>query len=137
MDVVICTEASPCAHLSNALHIMAREFGTNFQPVSEGADCFRFLLRLHPQAAGIRNDTGLNPYDYVVHNATLLDATISPYMLRLLLRADTIINLDELHRLNYAERRQAMFIATYVYRSGPEELIWNNEYLRQYIASFI
>mmetsp|Transcript_32284 Transcript_32284/g.30779 ORF Transcript_32284/g.30779 Transcript_32284/m.30779 type:complete len:659 (+) Transcript_32284:169-2145(+) len=142
MDVVICTEATsthiyPCAHLSNALHIMAREFGTTFQPVSEGADCFRFLLRLHPQAAGIRNDAGLSPYDCVVHNATLLDATISPYMLRLLLRADTTINLDELHRLNYAERRQAIFIATYVYGSGPEELIWNDEYLRQYIVSFI
>jgi hypothetical protein len=84
--------------------------------VSEGADCFRLLISLYPQAAGIKNHHGQSPYEYARQNGK------SSYMLRLLLRADPTINPDELHKLNYAERRQAMFLAFRAVVSSSEVL---------------
>ena len=40
-----------------------------------------------------------------------IDKNLPPYYLRLLLRAAPNLNPAELHRLNYAERRMAMFLA--------------------------
>ena len=40
-----------------------------------------------------------------------VDKNLPPYYLRLLLRAAPDLNPAELHRLNYAERRMAMFLA--------------------------
>jgi hypothetical protein len=53
--------------------MMIREFvwdrkKYSFIPVSEGADCFRLLISLYPEAAGIKNKSGKSPYDYAVHN---------------------------------------------------------------------
>jgi hypothetical protein len=76
---------------------------------SEAADMFRWLLRLYPEAAGIEGGVGATfkttPYQLAVH-FKLLD-----YYLRLLLRAAPTLNPAQLHRLNYAERRMAMFLA--------------------------
>jgi ankyrin repeat protein len=135
-DVVICTEVNPCTNLSNSLHIMTREFGGNSKPVSEGADCFRLLISLYPEAAGIDNQDGKTPYEYARHNGE------SSYMLRLLLRAAPAINPDELHRLNYAERRQAMFLAFRAIVSSSQVSIWRrlkmeDENLLRYVVCFL
>ena len=67
------------------------------------------LLRSYPDAAGIEGGIGAGykktPYQLAVDN------NLPPYYLRLLLRAAPNLNPAELHRLNYAERRMAMFLA--------------------------
>ena len=77
-------------------------------PLSKAADCFRMLLRLHPEAAGIEGGVGVRytktPYQLAVDN------NLPPYYLRLLLRAAPDLHPAALHRLNYAERRMAMFL---------------------------
>ena len=73
---------------------------------SKAADCFRLLLRWYPEAAGIEG--GVNkktPYQLAVA------CNLPPYYRRLLLRAAPNLNPAELHRLNYAERRMALFLA--------------------------
>jgi hypothetical protein len=75
---------------------------------SEEADMFRWLLRLYPEAAGIEGGVGTDkktPYQQAV------DKKLPDYYLRLLLRAAPTLDPAELHRLNYAERRMAMFLA--------------------------
>ena len=73
------------------------------------ADCFRMLLRLYPEAAGVLGGVGARcnktPYQLAV------DKALPPYYLRLLLRAAPNLNPAELHRLNYAEQRMGMFLA--------------------------
>ena len=76
--------------------------------LSKEADCFRLLLRSYPEAAGIEGGVGadkMTPYQLAV------DKKLPPYYHRLLLRAAPNLNPAELHRLNYAERRMAMFLA--------------------------
>ena len=77
--------------------------------LSKEADCFRMLLHLYPEAAGIEGGVGAankkTPYQLAVNK------NLPPYYLRLLLRAAPDLNPAELHRLNYAERRMAMFLA--------------------------
>ena len=67
-----------------------------------------WLLRLYPEAAGIEGGVGddiKTPYQLAV------DVELPDYYLRLLLRAAPTLNPAELHRLNYEERRGAMFLA--------------------------
>ena len=76
--------------------------------LSKGFDCFRMFLRWYPEAAGIEGGCGTKkktPYQEAV------DKNLPPYYLRLLLRAAPDLNPAELHRLNFAERRMAMFLA--------------------------
>ena len=89
---------------------------------SKEADCFRMLLRSYPEAAGMEGGFGAwykkTPYQLAV------DKNLSPYYLRLLLRAAPDLNPSVLHRLNYAERRMAMFLAfNAVSRSGEALLL--------------
>ena len=76
---------------------------------SKAADYFRLFLRWHPEAAGIEGGVGARyrktPYQLAVGKS------LPPYYLRLLLRAAPNLNPAELHRLNYAERQMAMFLA--------------------------
>jgi hypothetical protein len=77
-------------------------------PLSEVAGMLRWLLRLYPGAAGIEGGVGARrrtPYQLAV------DKNLPDYYLRLLLRAAPTLDPAELHRLNYAERRMAMFLA--------------------------
>jgi hypothetical protein len=76
--------------------------------MSEQAHVIRWLLRLHPEAASIEGGVGVNkktPYQLAV------DKKLPECFIRLLLRAAPTLNPAELHRLNYAERRMAMFLA--------------------------
>ena len=76
---------------------------------SKEADCFRTLLRLYPEAAGIEGGVGAGykktPYQLAVEDK------LPRYYRRLLLRAAPDLKPAVLHRLNYAERRMAMFLA--------------------------
>ena len=77
--------------------------------LSKEADYLRLFLRWYPEAAGIEGGIGarykMTPYQLAV------DMSLPPYYLRLLLCAAPNLNPAELHRLNYAERRMAMFLA--------------------------
>ena len=79
------------------------------------------LLRMYPEAAGIEGGVGARykktPYQLAVDNNLPL------YYLRLLLRAAPNLNPAELHRLNCAERRMAMFLAFKAISSQPEPLL--------------
>jgi hypothetical protein len=112
---------TPTAHPTNTtyelngylpLHFFIRHHAghlkTDSPATSEAADMFPWLLRLYPEAAGIEGGVGAyrkTPYQLAV------DKDFSKYFLRLLLRAAPTLNPAELHRLNYAERRMAMFLA--------------------------
>ena len=69
---------------------------------------------------------------------------LDPYFLRLLLRADISINPQELFRLNYQERRMALFISSgaAVFGSTEKITIWrklwleNKDMLRE-VVSFL
>jgi hypothetical protein len=69
------------------------------------AEKVRILLRYDPLTASALNSEGATPYSIAVSRG-FPDA-----VKRLLLRADPSIDPAELHRLNYAERRMAMFLA--------------------------
>ena len=122
----------PIAHSSQAsywrngwlpLHLFIHEFKDLLSEslVSEEADCFRMLLRCYPEAAGIMGGVGSRfnktPYQLAV------DKKLPPYCLRLLLRAAPNLNPAELHRLNYEERRMAMFLAFCAVTSDVQTLL--------------
>ena len=108
-------------------------------PLSETADFFRSMLRWYPEAAGIEAGNGKDkktPYQLAV------DGKLDPYYLRLLLRAAPTHNPAELHRLNYAERRMAMFIAFRAATSNPTpllmaRLLFENKDLVKHVVSFL
>ena len=75
---------------------------------SESTELLRMMLRWYPEAAGIvagKGDRRKSPYQLAVDNQ------FPPYYLRMLLRAAPDHNPAELYRLNFAERRMAMFLA--------------------------
>ena len=78
------------------------------EPLSAAADAFRLLLRLYPEAAGIEGGVGVHkktPYQLAI------EEDLPSYYRRLLLRAAPDLDPAELRRLNWAERRTAMFVA--------------------------
>ena len=88
--------------------------------LSKAADCFRMLLRMYPEAAGIEGGVGASKktsYQLAVNEK------LSSYYLRLLLRAAPDLNPAELHRLNFAERRMAMFLAFKAMTKNVEPLL--------------
>ena len=106
--------------------------------LSQPADCFRLLLRSCPEAAGIEGGGGIvksTPYQLAV------DKDLPPYYLRLLLRAAPDLNRTELHRLNYAERRMAMFLAFAAQSTNIDLLLprWRdqNKDLLMHVISFL
>ena len=94
--------------------------------LSPEADCFRMLLRWYPQAAAIEGGVDMvfnNDNDEeeeeeesrIVFKKTpyqlAVDEDLPPYYRRLLLRAAPELDPVELRRMNYEERRMAMFLA--------------------------
>ena len=115
------------------------KFSSCSSPLSEKSDFFRMLLRWYPEAAGIEAGTGKHkktPYKMAV------DRKVDPYYLRLLLHAAPNLNLAELHRLNYAERRMAMFMAFRAITTQPTPLLlarlrFENKDLVKHVVSFL
>jgi ankyrin repeat protein len=76
-------------------------------------EMLRELLRCYPMAAGKENSKGITPYQIAVKEG------MSTLIRRLLLRADPTIDPAELRRLNYEERRMAMFL---VFSAIPKDI---------------
>ena len=118
------------------LHLHIETFKS--EPVSPAADILRLFLHLYPAAVNIKDIDEKTPYDIAVRRK------LDTYFLRLLLRADVSINPQELHRLNYQERRMALLISSgaAVYESTKEPIIWrmlwieNKEVLKK-VVSFL
>ena len=101
------------------------------QPVSPLADTLRLFLRLflrlYPAAANIKDVFGQTPYDIAVNNNLVARSRkLDNYFLRLLLRADISINPQELYRLNYQERRMALFLSSgkAIFETSNKSIIW-------------
>jgi hypothetical protein len=92
---------------------------SSISEVSDKGDCFRLLLRLYPAAASIKDCHSIRPYDIALSNG------LSAYFLRLLLSADPTIDPVRRHDLNFAARRQGMFLAFRALSSNVEPSIWS------------
>ena len=107
--------------------------------ISETADAFRLLLRLYPEAAGTEGGVGtenkFTPYKLAVAKG------LPTYYRRLLLRAAPHLDPAELRRLNWAERRQAMFVAFAAVFKTPSLLVRlraaENKDLLKHVVSFL
>jgi hypothetical protein len=104
--------------------------------VSQEADCFRLFLVLYPAAAGIRDGHLRSPYDLAVSN------NLRSYFIRLLLSADPTIDPVQRQELNFAARRQGMFLAFRALSSDIEPTIWTKMRLKgrdllEYVISYL
>ena len=107
----------PTDECNGWLPLHAFVYGQGYEPKEESlltlslspwADTVRLLLRLYPEAAGVEAGDGRQkktPYQLAV------DKGLPAYYRRLLLRAAPALDPAELRRLNWAERRVAMFVA--------------------------
>jgi hypothetical protein len=86
------------------LHLLI-EYHSPILEVSDEGDCFRLFLQLYPASAGIKVGQRWTPYDLAV------DEGLSVSFIRLLLNADPSIDPVRRHNLNYAARRNGMFLA--------------------------
>jgi hypothetical protein len=100
------------------LHILIYSSDQNISEVSVRGDCFRLLLHLYPAAAGIKDGQSRSSYDLAVAN------NLSTYFIRMLLSADPTIDPVNRHDLNFAARRQGMFLAFSALSSNLEPTIW-------------
>jgi hypothetical protein len=90
-------------------------------PLSPEADIFRLLLRLYPEAAAVEAGEGngkKTPYQLAV------EMRLSAYFRRMLLRAAPQLDPMELRRLNWEERRLAIFVAfRATFSRGPKPVL--------------
>jgi hypothetical protein len=104
-DAISIATTDGCQNLPLHILMTVREFES---PLSAEADMLRYLLRHYPAAVTIPagpDDDDMNVYQLAVENAR------PDFVRRLLLRAAPELDPDELHRLNYEERRMALFLA--------------------------
>jgi hypothetical protein len=117
------------------LHILIFDYPPRSE-ISDEGDCFRLFLRLYPAAAGIRDGDSRTPYDYAVLES------LSAYFLRLLLSADPTIDPVERHNLNFAARREGMFLAFRALSTNKKPTIWakirhEDRNLLAYVISYL
>jgi hypothetical protein len=87
------------------LHILIHSFESDdYRGIKSQCDMLRFLLRHYPAAVGITNDEGMTTY------AIAVESHLPALVLRLLLRAAPEVDYQELRRLNYIERRGALYL---------------------------
>jgi ankyrin repeat protein len=104
--------------------------------VSDEGDCFRLLLSFYPAAAGIKDNHSRSPYDMAVSN------DLSAYFLRLLLAAEPTIDRVRRRDLNFAARRQGIFLAFRALSSNVEPTIRSKMRLKgrdllQHVISYL
>jgi ankyrin repeat protein len=87
------------------IHLLIKTFPLDASPLSAAADCLRLILGGYPACAAEETSGGRTAYDIALRDG------LPPYFLRLLLRADPSQDPVELHRMNWEERRMAMFLA--------------------------
>ena len=124
------------------LHYFINHFSDllNSSLFSEATDLFHLMLQWYPEAASIEAGNGVNyrktPYQLAV------DKNLDTYYLRFLLRAAPDLNPAELRRLNFAERRMAMFLAFSAVSAASRPLLMSklrseNMDLMRLVVSFL
>ena len=111
---------------------------------SKAASFFRILLRFYPEAGGIEGgiDIDVLPFYKTTPYQMAVNAALPPYYLRLLLRGAPNLNPAEFRRLNYAERRMALFLAFKAVTSQKKpvllkRLCFDNKDLVKLVISFL
>jgi hypothetical protein len=104
--------------------------------VSDQGDCFRQFLHLYPASAGIKDDHSRSPYDLAVR------ANLNVYFIRLLLSADPTINPVRRRDLNFAARKEGMFLAFRALSTNHKPTIWSDlryesQDLLKYVISYL
>jgi hypothetical protein len=103
--------------------------------VSPLADAFRLLLRLYPEAVSV--ELGGDQHKF---NSFQQASDLPIYHRRLLLRAAPNLDPAELRRLNWEERRIAMFLAYTALSATPPllaRLRYENKDLVKLVVSFL
>jgi ankyrin repeat protein len=90
----------------------------SMKEVSDEGDCFRLFLELYPASAGVKDGHSRSAYDLAVSKG------LSVYFIRLLLNADPTIYPVRRRNLNYAARREGIFLAFRALCSLVEPTIW-------------
>jgi hypothetical protein len=114
-----CTPTDTTSSLSQQLplHLLI-EYNSPILEVSNEGDCFRLFLQLYPASAGVKDGRSRIPYDLAVSTG------LSVYFIRLLLNADPSIDPVRRRNLNYAARREGLFLAFRALCSSVEPTIW-------------
>jgi hypothetical protein len=99
------------------LHLLIT-YNSPILEVSNEGDCFRLFLQLYPASAGVRDGHSRSPYDLAVSKG------LSVYFIRLLLNSDPTIDPVRRHNLNYAARREGLFLAFRALCTSVEPTIW-------------
>lgn len=100
------------------LHFLIDEHSSTMTELSDEADCFRLFLRLYPASAGIKYGDSRSPYDLAVA------CDMSTYFIRLMLSADPTIDPIKSRDLNFAARRDGMFLAFRALSADLDSMIW-------------
>jgi hypothetical protein len=86
--------------------------------ISNEGDCFRLFLQLYPASAGVKDRDLVTPYDLAVSKG------LSAYFIRLLLNCDPSIDPVQRRNLNYAARKEGLFLAFRALCSFTKPTIW-------------
>jgi uncharacterized cysteine cluster protein YcgN (CxxCxxCC family) len=105
------------------LHLLINNISFNlYRPNSHNGDCFRLLLHLYPGSAGVKDSHSKSPYDLVLEPKYF---KVDVYFIRLLLNDDPTIDLPKWRDLNYAARKEGMFLAFRALSTNLEPIIWS------------
>jgi hypothetical protein len=121
---VKCVTSDP-NHLNSQqlpLHLFINITFMLTNPVSHRGDCFRLLLHLYPGSAGIKDSHSKSPYDLAVESQLF---KMDVYFIRLLLNDDPTIDPPKRRHLNYAARKEGMFLAFRALSTNLEPIIWS------------
>lgn len=100
------------------LHRLIAKFVGSESYASGAGDLFRLFLRLYPASAGIKDGHSQSPYDLAVSKK------LNVYFIRLLLANDPSINPLKGRNLNYAARKEGLFLAFRALSTNRKPTIW-------------
>jgi hypothetical protein len=114
-----CTPTDVTSSLSQQLplHLLIAYDPPRTEISNEG-DCFRLFLQLYPASASVKDGHLNTPYDLAVSEG------LSVYFIRLLLNCDPTIDPVQRRHLNYAARREGMFLAFRALCCSTKPTIW-------------
>jgi hypothetical protein len=114
----ICTPSIDNKHFEQLpLHLLM-EYAPPSSELSDEKDCFCLFLRLYPASAGIKDGHLISLYDLAVLR------NLSVCFIRLLLNADPTIDPVKRHNMNFAARRNGMFLAFRALSGNLKPTIW-------------
>jgi hypothetical protein len=122
VNILCNTDESVVREKGSALQQLPLHLLIAFKPprkeVSDEGDCFRLFLQLYPTSAGVKDSHLKTPYDLAVSKG------LSVYFIRSLLNADPSIDPIKRRYLNYAARREGLFLAFRALCATREPIIW-------------